>query len=286
MTLTALPAASRRPNAAVLARLRTNPKLTAGLAFALVFLVAGFFGKWIEPFNPSLGNLNAELVPAMSGGHILGTNQIGQDVFSQLIAGVGWSLGSTAIATALSGAIGVVVGLAGALSHGLVRRLIGRVIDFGISIPYLVIAVAVLSITGRGFFQIALTLGFVSWPSVARVVGAQGRSLGEREFVLAASLLGASLPRRARTHILPNLRTTLLVMVSINFSELLLAGAALSYLGLGGPITTPNWGNMLATGQQYLLTNPWMLLGPAIAIFAGVFGANLLADGLADAGRG
>jgi peptide/nickel transport system permease protein len=217
--------------------------------------------------------------PSLSGAWF-GTDGLGQDVYSRVIAGFRWSLGIGTVGTLLGGFIGLTLGVSAAWSRKTLRTILSRIIDIGISFPYLIIAVTIVTVVGRGFWPLALTLGLVCWPTIARVVYAETLTLREREYVTAARLFGISSLRSIFTHILPALRPTIQVVAAFTFAELLIAESGLSFLGLGAPLGTPTWGNMLNDSRVYMATSPWMMLAPVSAIIITIFAANLLGEGL------
>jgi len=165
------------------------------------------------------------------------------------------------------------------------RNLVNRLVDVIIAFPGLVIAICLIAVVGRGFWPLAITLGILTWPFFARVVYAEALSLMKRDYVLAARMFAVSGPRILVRHILPGLRPTLLVMLAFHFADMLIAESALSFLGLGAPLSAPTWGNMLADSRQYLINAPWMMLAPGAAIVLVVVTLNLLGDGIAKASR-
>lgn len=213
-------------------------------------------------------------------GHLAGTDELGRDVLARLVRGVRWSLGIGTIATAIAVTIGTAIGTLGAWRPGIVRSVMVRATDIGISFPFLVIAVVIVAVVGHGFWPLALTLGVVAWPTMARVVYAQARGLCEREYVLAARLAGVRGLRSLMTHVVPPLLPHLQVMAAFTFADLLVAESGLSFLGLGAPLGDATWGNMLSESRSYLIQAPWMMLGPAVAIVITVLAANLIGDGL------
>ncbi len=196
-----------------------------------------------------------------------------------------WSLGIGFVATAISIAIGTVAGLAAAARPGFLRRMIQHLVDTVIAFPTLVIAVTVIALVGRGFWPLAVTLGLASWPIAARVIYAEGLAVMKREYVLAAELAGVGLARSVLVHVLPAVQPTLLVMFAFTFADMLIAESALSFLGLGVPLTASSWGNMLSESRQFLVEAPWMMLGPATVIVLAVVGFNLIGDGIANRSR-
>lgn len=244
-----------------------------------LFIVA-LFQPFFYRIDPAYSDLALRLQGPSFSGAWFGTDALGQDVYSRVIAGFRWSLGIGTIGTLIGGFIGVSLGVSAAWNRGRLRTFLSRVIDIGISFPYLIIAVTIVTVVGRGFWPLALTLGLVSWPTIARVVYAETLTLREREYVTAARLFGIGSVRSIFTHILPALRPTIQVVAAFTFAELLIAESGLSFLGLGAPLGTPTWGNMLNDSRTYMETAPWMMLGPVTAIIVTIFAANLLGEGL------
>ena len=244
-----------------------------------LFLVA-IFQPLFYRVDPQYSDLLMRLQSPNLDGAWLGTDALGQDVYSRVIAGFRWSLGIASVGTLLGGFIGLTLGISAAWNRNRVRTVLSRIIDIGISFPYLIIAVTIVSVVGRGFWPLGLTLGLVCWPTIARVVYAETLTLREREYVTAARLFGVSAIRSIFSHILPALRPTIQVIAAFTFADLLIAESGLSFLGLGAPLGTPTWGNMLNDSRTYLATAPWMMLGPALAIIITIFTANLLGEGL------
>jgi peptide/nickel transport system permease protein len=245
----------------------------------LLFLVA-IFQSFLYTVDPAFSDLDARLLGPSIGGPWLGTDALGQDVFSRVIAGFRWSLGIGTIGTLIGVSIGLTLGIGAAWSRKRMRVILSRIIDIGISFPYLIIAVTIVTVVGRGFWPLALTLGLVCWPTIARVVYAETLTLREREFVTAARLFGIGSFTSIFTHILPALRPTIQVVTAFTFADLLIAESGLSFLGLGAPLGTPTWGNMLNDSRTYMAQAPWMMLGPVIAIIVTIFAANMLGEGL------
>jgi peptide/nickel transport system permease protein len=275
--------AARRQRPAGRSR-RVVPTLVVGLVLAAGLLLVALAQTWLVPYDPAATALADRLRPP-GGGHLLGTDQLGRDVFSRVLTGFRWSLGVGVVATTVGAIIGTTIGIVAGWSTGWPRAVLTRVVDLAISFPYLVIAIVVVALVGRGFWPLALTLGVVTWPTYARVVYAETLSLRTREYVLAARLVGASPARTLASHVLPGLRPTLLVLCAFQFADILVAESGLSFLGLGAPLGSPTWGNMLAESRAYLVDAPWLLLAPAGAIVLAVVTANLLGDGLSARAR-
>jgi len=254
------------------------------LAFALLALAA--LAPWAQTHDPMLGDLTLRFIPPGDGTHWLGTDNLGRDLWSRAVAGLAWSLACALTATLIAASIGTTLGLLAAERDGWVRAVVRQVVDLVLAFPGIVAAICVIAVVGQGFWPLVLTLGLLSWPVFARVVYAEALGLLERDFVTAARLAGVNRLRILVGHVLPGLRTTLLVMLAFHFADMLIAESALSFLGIGAPPGDPTWGNMLAESRQFLFRAPWMLFVPAGAIVLAVVIANLLGDGIAAALRG
>ena len=261
-------------------RLSVPALLVAGLIGLVIVVTLTVWGEAIAGFEPGQQNLRARLTSPLTDGHLLGTDKLGRDVFARTAAGFRWSIPVGLLATGISATIGTAVGLVAGWNEGWLRAMLSRFMEIAISFPYLVLAVAVIGVVGRGFLALSLTLGLVAWVSFARVVFAETRKIKEREYVVAARLMGMSSLRIIATYVLRALRPTLVVMSAFIFADLLVAEAGLSFLGLGAPLGAPSWGNMLADSRLNLFDAPWMMHGPAAAVVITVLTANLIGDGL------
>ncbi|MFL6118433.1 dipeptide/oligopeptide/nickel ABC transporter permease/ATP-binding protein [Actinophytocola sp.] len=247
-----------------------------GLGIAALLGVLAVIQPVLAPANPYAADLPHRLAAPDWPSHLLGTDQLGRDVLSRVLAGFPWSLGISLVATIVGAAIGTLVGLLAGWRTGWSRAVLTRLIDLMIAFPYLVVAVVVVALAGHGFWPLALTLGLVTWPSYARVTYAETLSVRTRPYVLVARLTGAASARILVTHVLPALGATLRVLCALQFAEVIIAESGLSFLGLGAPLGTPTWGNMLADSRAHLVDAPWLLLGPGIAIVLAVTAANLV----------
>lgn len=256
-------------------------RLVLGMALAVV-LVGGTIGAHLfGHITPVTANASQRLLGIGQHGHLFGTDELGRDLLKWSIAGFGWTASVSAVGTCVTAVIAILLGVLAGATKGLVQAGCARVIDVCLSLPYLVIAVAVMAAVGRGFWPLSITLGLVSWPIFARVVYAETRGLMQREYVRAARLLGVSAFRIQLTHVLPGLRHTIMVMWAFVFADLLVAESGLSFLGIGAPLGSPSLGNMLASGRQYLVTAPRMVVIPSLVIVLAVSAANLIGDGVA-----
>lgn len=256
-------------------------RLWVGVVIAVALVGTTAIAMIVFDITPVEADSSRRLRAVGEEGSLLGTDQLGRDLFQWTIAGFAWSGAVAAVAATIVTMIGLVVGVIAGSSKGFMQSAAARLIDTTLSLPYLVIAVAIMAAIGRGFWPLAITLGSVSWPIFARVIYAETRGLMQREYVKAARLLGVSRFRSLVTHVLPGLRNTIMVMWAFMFADLLVAESGLSFLGIGAPLGTPSLGNILADGRLYLLVAPRMVIVPAAAIVLSVTAANMIGDGVA-----
>ena len=260
---------------------RPDIQLIIGGLACITILILTIGKDFFAPGDPLSGDIMDRFKPMFEGKYVLGTDQLGRDLWTRVFAGLPWSLGIACVATLIAMTVGTSAGLIAAWKPGPVRTVINRMVDTIIAFPGLVIAICIIAAIGRGFWPLAITLGVLTWPFYARVVYAEALGLMERNYVLAAQLYGVPSRWILIRHVLPGLRPTLLVMLAFHFADMLIAESALSFLGLGAPLQAPTWGNMLAESRQYQFNAPWMMLVPAAAIVVVVVTLNLIGDGIA-----
>jgi peptide/nickel transport system permease protein len=250
---------------------------------ALVFLLiaaAGLSLIW-TPYPPGAINIpNKLLEPSFL--HWLGTDGLGRDVVSQLLAGARISIlvGVVAVGTGLL--FGAALGLLAATAGGLVDRLIMRLSDFAFAFPSLLMAIMLTSTYGPGVVNAIFAIGIFNVPVFAILTRAVGKTILTRDYILAARVAGKSPAYIAFEHVLPNIAPTLIVQATIQFAIAILAEAALSYLGLGAQPPQASWGRMLGDAQALMFQAPRLAVFPGLAIALSVLGLNLMGDGLRD----
>ncbi len=215
--------------------------------------------------------------------HLLGTDELGRDVFSRIVAAARISLSLGVIVALISVSVGTIVGATSGYFGGIVDSIIMRFVDFMLSIPSLPILMLLTYILGPSFETMIIALSIIGWMSIARVVRSQTLSLKEQDFSKAAKALGATNRRIIIRHIIPNTLAPVLVAMTLQVAGAILSESQLSFLGLGIQPPTPSWGNMLMNSRQYLTTAPWLAIWPGLCIFLTLISINFVGDAVRDA---
>ena len=255
------------------------------LLFGFVFMA--IFGPLLAPHDPiaiDLGNPFAEPVwlDLENGTGLMGTDNLGRDVFSRILVGSRISMLVGTTATIVGLAIGIVMGLISGYRGGMAGDIIMRVADTQTAIPFLVLLIAAVAFNGGGLLNIILFLGIGAWVGYARLIRGEVLSIRERDFVEAARAIGADDARIMFRHILPNAVAPVIVAATLSFGSMILTESALSFLGYGASTLIPTWGKMVADARDYVTTSWHPSVFPALAIMLVVLGANLLGDWLRD----
>ena len=259
-----------------------NNKLTfISLVLIILLVFIAIFAPIIAPYDPYAQNLKDRLL-SPDFIHILGTDELGRDVFSRLIYGMRISLTVGLLPTFISMLIGSILGLVAGYYGGKIDFLIMRIADIILAFPSLLFAMVVMYTMGGGLINIFIALSFINWASTARVVRAQTLSLKEMDYVLAAKTIGVGNITIMYRHILPNCLTNLIVLFTLNIPSAILSEASLSFLGVGALPPSASLGLMVVKAKKYLFTNPYLVLAPSIMIMCIVLLFNFLGDGLRD----
>jgi len=276
-------AAAQRRRTTDLARLAGRyPRLVFFGLVILVLVIIGIVAPIIAPYDP-LQTAPTQVLQQPSPGHLLGTDNVGRDQFSRVIAGTRISLGVAVIAVTIALSGGVVMGLLAGYIGGLTDQLLSRLIDAMLAFPGVLLAIAVTSALGPSLRNAMIAVGIIQIPLYFRLTRGQVLQAREHEFVTAAAVIGASRLRILARHIMPNIANPLIVAASISSSTSILALAALGFLGIGPQPPDPDWGSMINTASGALSQAPWLSFGPGLAIFATVFSFSMLGDALRDA---
>jgi peptide/nickel transport system permease protein len=266
--------------AARLGRLGWPAWLMAAVA-GFCLLVILFGGEIERVLDPRSMALDHRLSAPLTHGYLLGSDEFGRDVVARLLAGLRWSVSIASLATAIAFAIGVTLGLVAARRESWLSTVLRQVTTFTQAFPAFVLAVTVIAVIGSdGVASVVLTLGLVTWPVFARVAYAEGRAIFQREYVLAAEMMGMTRARLYLRHVLPGLAPTLSVLVVFHFADMIIAESALSFLGIGAPLGAATWGAMLSESRTYIYDAPWLLIAPASAIVILIITAHLFGQRL------
>jgi peptide/nickel transport system permease protein len=259
-----------------------------GLAICGLVVVMALFGNLVVPHDPWTQNLNNRLIPPafMEGGstdHLLGTDQIGRDYLARLVYGARISLMIGLATVITSGLIGTTLGVVGGFFGGKIDDAVLFAITCRLSIPVVLVALAVVGLLGSGLFLVVAVLGLLLWDRFAVVSRATTMQIRNLDYVSAALCAGISTPQLLLKEILPNIAPHLAVVATLEAALAILLEAALSFLGLGVPAPLPSWGLMIAEGKDYMFFSPWVIMIPGIALLVLVLGINLVGDGLRNA---
>ena len=263
-------------------RFRANRAAVVGLAFIVILVLVAIFADLIAPFGITERDSTA-FRQGPSSDHLLGTDIIGRDVFSRIVYGARVSLKIGIAATAVSAVIGIVVGAVAGYVGGLVESAIMRFIDIFLSIPYIILAIAIATVFGKSENSVIIVIGATGWLAIARIVRSSFLQLKRMEYVEAARALGFGRWRIMFRHILPNALQPVIVYATIAIGSAILTEAALSFLGVGPQDPTPAWGLMVSQGKGDLANAPHLVLVPGLAISLTVLAFVLVGDGLRDA---
>jgi len=255
-----------------------------GLGLVLVFLLMAALGPWIVPYPEDARgavHLDEKLRPP-SVRHWFGTDEVGTDIYTRVVLGTRVSLRIGLIITLLAAAIGVPLGIVAGYIGGPLGETIMRVTDVFLSVPALVLALAIVGALGPGITNVIVALGLVWWPGYVRLVQSKTLALKGQVFVEAARAVGTGRLRIVFVHILPNCVSPITVKASMDMGSAILAAAGMGFIGLGAQPPYPEWGAMISHGRNYLPTWWWYSAFPGLFIYLTVLGFNLLGDGLRD----
>ena len=261
-----------------------NGSAMLGLALVSLFLLTAAIGPWFVPFpEDAAGAVHIERkLQAPGPVHWFGTDEVGNDIFTRVVVGARVTLQIALIVTGVAMLIGVPLGMIAGYVGGWVQEVIMRVTDVFLSVPGLILAIAIVGALGPGIVNAMLALSLVWWPGYVRLVQAKTLSLKNEIYVEAAHSMGAGRMRVVFVHILPNCTSPIIVKASMDMGMAILGAASLGFLGLGAQPPFPEWGAMISVARTYLPDWWWYSFFPGLAIVITVLGFNLLGDGLRD----
>lgn len=265
-------------------RFLRNPLSITGLVILLFLIVIALIAPQIVPFpEDAAGNMRAvDRLEPPGATFYFGTDKVGRDIYSRVLMGTGLALQIGAVIILLASVIGVSVGLIAGFFGGWTDDILMRITDIFLTVPALVLAIAVTAALGKGIINVMIGIAIVWWPGFARLTRSLVLSLREEVYVEAARSTGVGRLRILLRHILPNILSPLIVKMSTDFGFAILTAAALGFIGLGAQPPTPEWGAMINDGRNYFPNDWWVSTFPGMAIFLMVFSWNLLGDGIRD----
>ena len=261
--------------------------LSVPATIAAAFVFCGAFAGLLSPYDPNFISLFDRLQPPVFDGgawdYPLGTDDLGRDMLSRLLHGAQVSLIVVAIVVPGAAVIGTLIGMVSGWVGGLIGRLLMRITDIQLALPSILFAVLLGSIFGPSLRNVIIILLLWTWSAYSRLVRAEVISLRERDFVTASRAVGASGFWIMRKHLLPNILNTIVIVMTLEIAIVILAEAALSFLGVGVPSGTASWGRMITDARSFMNQSWWMIWLPGIALMVVSFTGNLMGDWLRDA---
>ncbi|MCK4394259.1 ABC transporter permease [Candidatus Bipolaricaulota bacterium] len=261
--------------------IKKNKGMVIGGVIVTTIVVMAIFAPFVAPYSFKMSDLNYALTPP-GRKFLLGTDQYGRDILSRLIYGARLSLMVGLIAQTINTLIGVTLGLFSGYYGGKIDDSVMGLTNIVLSMPVLILSLAIMAILGPGIINLLIALGAVGWTYTCRITRAAILSVREKDYIEAARALGYSTFRILRNHVLPNILGPILVIATLGVADVILTAATLSFLGLGAQPPTPEWGAMLSRGRDYLYYAPWISIFPGVALFITILGLNVLGDGLRD----
>lgn len=266
----------------IVSRFLRNKAAVVGMVIALVLIFCAIFPKAVTSYNPIEQNLSEVFVPPSSH-HLFGTDDFGRDVFSRVIYGCRTSLKIGLISVSLSCAVGVVIGCISGYYGGVVDNLFMRCIDVLMAIPNTLLGISIVAALGQSVTNLIIAISIGSVSGYARITRVSVFAVKDQEYVEAARATGASDARIILKYILPNCMAPIIVHATMSIATAIMTATGLSFLGLGVPPPTPEWGSMASSARSYIRDYWWLVTFPGLAIMASAFSFNLFGDGLRDA---
>ncbi|MRX52091.1 ABC transporter permease subunit [Paracoccus sp. S-4012] len=262
--------------------LSSNWLAMIGLGIIVLLVLMAVFAPWIATHPPNAQNLPGRLNPPGWEGHLLGTDELGRDVFSRIVYGARVTLYIVALVAVTAPVFGLIVGTVAGTLGGWTDRILMRITDIFLAFPRLILAMAFVAALGPGIFNAVLAIALTAWPAYARVARAETLTVRGSDYIAAARLQGAGTFRIITGHVMPMCLSSVIVRVTLDMAGIILTAAGLGFLGLGAQPPQAEWGAMISTGRQYLLSHWWVATIPGIAILTVSLGFNLLGDALRD----
>ncbi|VVE83013.1 ABC transporter permease [Pandoraea sputorum] len=259
-----------------------NRAAVAGAIIVAFAVLVALLAPWISPYDPIATSFMA-VRQAPSALHWFGTDELGRDILARMIYGAQASLAAGVVSVGIAAIVGVPLGLLAGYFGRWVDAIVSRLADALLSIPFLILAIAMAAFLGASLTNAMIAIGVSAMPRFVRLARAQALTVKAEEYVEGARAIGLTDTRIIVRYILPNVLPPIIVQASLTVATAIIAEASLSFLGLGQLPPLPSWGSMLNTAKDFVEQAPWMSIFPGIAIFLTVLGFNLLGDGLRDA---
>jgi len=253
-----------------------------GLVIVSLFIAMALLAPLLAPFDPAQTNFRLIRKPP-DAAHWFGTDEIGRDILSRILYGARASLFAGCVSVTVAVFVGVPLGLVSGYLGGWWDMVIGRCTDALLSIPFLILAIALAAFLGPSLTNAMLAIGIAATPFIIRLARGQTLAVKAEDYVEGARAVGVPRLRIALRYLLPNIAAPILVQATLIIAQAIIAEASLSFLGLGQQPPAPSWGSMLNVAKNYMEQAPWMAIWPGLAIFLAVLGFNLTGDGLRDA---
>lgn len=266
----------------VLHRLMKNKRAVVGLVVIILLILIAIFAPFLAPYGYEEQDLMATY-QSPNATHLLGTDNLGRDILSRLIYGSRQSLRIGVLSVAIAATLGITFGSIAGFYGGRLDNVLMRILDIYQSVPAMLLSIALAAALGPGINNAILAIGISTMAEYARLIRAQILTVREREFVEAARAINAGDGRIILKHVLPNAFAPLIVSITMNIGNSILAAATLSFIGLGAQPPLPEWGAMLSAGRSYMRDYGYLVIIPGICIMVSVLAFNLLGDGLRDA---
>ncbi|MFE0753623.1 ABC transporter permease [Inquilinus sp. NPDC058860] len=264
-----------------LRRLGSNPSALLGLGIILVMVVMAVFAPLIATHDIYAQDLSIRL-QRPSAVHLLGTDELGRDVFSRIVFGARITLYIAVLTALIVAPIGLLIGTTAGYLGGWVDIVLMRVVDIFLAFPSLVLALAFVAALGPGIENAIIAISLAAWPPIARLARAETLSIRSSDYIAAVRLQGASSLRIILSHVVPMCLPSVVVRITLNMAAIILTAAGLGFLGLGAQPPSPEWGAMLSSGREFVLTSWWIAAIPGCAILLASLAFNLFGDGLRD----
>jgi peptide/nickel transport system permease protein len=263
-------------------RLIENPSAWVAIAAVLLIFFLGLTGAQVGPYDPLAIDTSIKYNPPTAD-HWMGTDNLGRDIYSRVLAGTGLALQSTAVILLSASLVGLVVGILAGFYGGILDEILMRLSDVFIAFPGLVLAMAISAALGPSLSNAMIAISAVWWPGYARLVRSEVLSIKEREYVTASRAIGGNDSHILIRHVLPNILVPLLVQMTNDVGPALVTSSSLSFIGMGAQPPTPEWGSMVSQGRNYILDYWWISTYPGAAILATVMVFNSLGESIRQA---